>query len=200
MTVATPVRVRYHIDAEDRLDGFDAGWTAFAETNDGAAMLPSKIHGQVLWQFIGDSTTVQLYKGMLRRLRKSGAPVRFKLRCDSPDRRRFLEMTLTADSSRGVQFDVKVLKEELREAVPLLAATTPRSDRLVLMCAWCQRVRVPSGDWVEVEDGLNALEIFNAETVPRLSHGICPACSATLIEADALDEPSSGAPISREPV
>lgn len=186
MTVANATQVRYHLDAEDRLDGFDAGWTAFAHANDGEALLPSKVLGQPLWTFISDSTTILIYRKILQRLRAGGPPVAFRFRCDSPDRRRLLGMRITSDRSGGIQFDVTPISEEWRAPVLLLAANAPRDAGLVLMCAWCQHVRLPSERWVEVEEAIDGLAIFNTDTVPRVSHGICPSCSVTWLESGAF--------------
>lgn len=38
------------------------------------------------------------------------------------------------------------------------------------VCAWCDRVRGPAGDWVERRD--------DEGDYPQATHGICPECLA----------------------
>lgn len=44
------------------------------------------------------------------------------------------------------------------------------------MCAWYKRVRVPSGEWHEVETALAQMDIFMTDTLPKLNHGVCEDC------------------------
>ena len=38
------------------------------------------------------------------------------------------------------------------------------------VCAWCERVRGPAGEWVAMRD--------DAGEYPHATHGICPECLA----------------------
>jgi hypothetical protein len=43
------------------------------------------------------------------------------------------------------------------------------------MCGWCKRVAI--GDaWMEVEDAVSELRLFERKVLPDISHGICPDC------------------------
>jgi hypothetical protein len=46
------------------------------------------------------------------------------------------------------------------------------------MCGWCKRVSVRN-TWVEVEDAVLELRLFEREVLPDLTHGICPGCLET---------------------
>lgn len=55
----------------------------------------------------------------------------------------------------------------------------------VTECAWCQRVRTPSGDWHPPGPGIHA-----RMGVMR-THGICPQCArAAVARADQIDDRS----------
>ena len=174
--------VRYKVNAEDRLQEFNEGWTEFAEANDGREVLPSQVLGRVLWDFISDPTTIHLYQMMLQRLRQGTPRIEFTFRCDSPERRRLLSMELTAARSGAVQFFVRPVTEEERPPVAFLDATQERGTDLLAMCAWCQRVRLPDGTWAEIEDAVSSLPMFMGESVPRITHGICESCTTTMLE------------------
>jgi hypothetical protein len=179
--IPSPV-VRYQVDAHDCLSQFGEGWTEFAEANSGQAFLPSLIQGRVLWEFISEPTTIHLYRQMLLRVRRGAPRISFTFRCDSPDRRRLLSMDITAAESGAVQFSAQPVSEEERPHIALLEATGERGDELVTMCAWCQRVKLDAEAWVEIEDAMARLDMFNTESIPRLTHGMCAPCMAAMFE------------------
>jgi hypothetical protein len=51
---------------------------------------------------------------------------------------------------------------------------------------------MPDGRWVEAEEAMDRLDLLDAPALPRLTHGICPACKATLDAA--LEHPPSPEP------
>ncbi len=174
--------VSYHIDHNDSLDAFNEGWLAFADANGGESLHPSRIRGRQLWEFVREPTTAQLYRSMLVRLRSGGRPIRFRFRCDAPDRRRLLEMDMTADAAGGIQFNVTSVHEEARAPVLLLDPNRTPGNGFLTICAWCKRVRLSQDEWVEVEDAVKALNLFEGAPLPALTHGVCPACSETMLE------------------
>lgn len=59
------------------------------------------------------------------------------------------------------------------------------SNELLQMCSWCKRVALP--DWVEAEEAVSRLKVFETELLPRITHAICPACLENLEkEIDSL--------------
>jgi len=51
-----------------------------------------------------------------------------------------------------------------------------QSEEVLMLCSWCNRVKIGEGDWREVEDALEALQLFDEEKMPQLSHGMCNDC------------------------
>ena len=176
--------VRYAIDVEDKISFFDEGWCRFAEANDGAELTRPAILGQSLWDSITDPTTRQIYQQIVSRVRL-GKLARFTLRCDGPAFRRRLEMTISAASDGAVEFETRALHVEDREPVALLSRRTTRSTDLLRTCSWCNRIDVGFGsnDWVEVEDAMKHLRLFELEQLPHLTHGICEDCYASMTSA-----------------
>jgi hypothetical protein len=43
------------------------------------------------------------------------------------------------------------------------------------MCSWCKRVR-QEGRWLDLEEGVQELELLSRGPLPEISHGMCPAC------------------------
>ncbi|MGD9630539.1 MAG: hypothetical protein AB7V18_14960 [Pyrinomonadaceae bacterium] len=179
--------VRYIIDANDNISFVDDGWCRFAEENDGADLMPAIILGQSIWDHITDVTTTSLYQQIVSQVRQ-GKSSRFVLRCDSPDCRRLLELTISPAPNGSVEFVTQPLDLEGREPIPILSHSMPRSDDLIRACSWCNRIDAGSGfsEWVEVEEAMNRLRLFELEQMPQLTHGICESCYAKMTKKVAL--------------
>ncbi len=176
----------YHVDDHDRIVWIGSGWTAFAEANDAAALVPEMLLQQPLRTWITGPGTWNLYAMLLHRVRRTGEPLSFPFRCDAPARRRFLTMTLSSMTEGGVSFDSRLVRAEARDPVMLLDRQCARSDQFVMVCSWCKRVKVSSERWLEVEGAVEQLGLFAVERLPQLTHGICPDCAERLIAvADA---------------
>jgi hypothetical protein len=182
--------VTYRIDSADQIKTVNDGWISFARSNGGERLLPPGILDTSLWSWIVDPTTRQLYRSLLSRVRKGTGAVRFQFRCDGPDRRRLLQMQITASTPDEVDFQTNLVRSQPRAAIGLMDRATIRSDALLTICGWCMRVPV-SGTWVEIEEAISALELFEGSAMPRLSHGTCPRCYNTMLTT--LDDPELAA-------
>lgn len=167
---------RYAIDARDRLVAVDAQWDAFAQENGAPGLDRSHVLGHELWEFISDPNTVTLYKMLLARVRENDTAVILPLRCDSPDRRRYMRLVIAPLHRGSARFDAVLEREEPREVVSLLDARARRSDANLAICGWCKRIRVGEEEWLEVEDAVVRMDLFGRPEVPNLSHCMCPDC------------------------
>jgi hypothetical protein len=55
---------------------------------------------------------------------------------------------------------------------------TPVGHRFLVLCAYCGRVRLPSGEWEEIPS--TVARGFHIDSGPQVTHGVCPACYAEL--------------------
>ena len=117
-------RVTYVVDANDLITEVGGGWTDFCLANDAPDLVPPRVVGRSLWDFIRDPDTRDLYQDLMRRVRANLRPVAYTMRCDSADRKRSLHMTVEPLPDRGVRFDSRTLKVEDRD---------PESYRKVLV-------------------------------------------------------------------
>jgi hypothetical protein len=171
----------YRIDENDRLTEVDDSWIAFAEQNNASELTAATVRGQKLWQYISDPSTEQLYRHLIDRVRSEKRTIVVPFRCDSPDTRRFMELHLRPLARGGLEIASRIVREEARPTVALLAdqgASTLR-EPLVRMCSWCKKVRVPDG-WVEIEQAIAILGLFTDDAVPGLTHGMCEPCHESL--------------------
>jgi hypothetical protein len=190
-SVVSSLEVAYRIDSADRIATVSDGWVSFAQANSGERLLPPGILGTSLWPWIVDPTTRQVYRNLLSRVRKGAGIVRFQFRCDAPDQRRLLKMQIAAAAGDEVDFQTSLLRNQPRAEVGLMDPATIRSDALLTICGWCMRVPVGTGAWLEIEDAIPALRLFEASALPQLSHGMCPVCYDTMMTT--LDDPEISA-------
>jgi hypothetical protein len=172
--------LEYCVNAEDRISSVNEEWLSFAAANQGRALLPPGVLGRPLWDFIGDIETQHIYGVLHGRVRAFGQPVRFSFRCDGPERRRLLQLDILSQPDEELLYRVRPLKEEARALVPLLDPQQPREESFVTLCGWCKRVAVPRGRWLEVEEAIVALALFDEPRPPQLTHGVCEQCSESL--------------------
>ncbi len=169
------VACSYEVDDDLTIVAVDEAWSEFARTNDGIDLLPPRPLGRSLLSYIPDLPTAHVYERLFERVRQTGQPLAIPFRCDSPTLRRFLELHLEGRSGGGFRLSTVLLRAESRVHVPLLERSRPRGDGLLLMCSWCKRVSIPKA-WVEVEEAVSELRLFEREALPDISHGICPDC------------------------
>jgi hypothetical protein len=167
----------HRIDDEGHIVFVNDAWLAFAAENGWNTSAPQIIGSPLMIQ-IADPETRHIYQLLIDRARQRGRGVHFDYRCDSPDCRRLLEMHIDHIPAQDqVEFRSRVLRIEAREPVELLdAGRVKRSTEILKMCGWCKAVRADH-TWMEVERAVEQLGILAAPVPPRISHGICPACS-----------------------
>lgn len=174
--------VCYRLNDRDEIVFVNAAWAEFAAANSRDERLAeAAVLGRSVWGFIGDPTTRLLYRDILARVR-AGVPARFPFRCDSPARRRRMEMSVSALPDGLIEFRSRVLSEEERPPQPLLDPDRPHAGGFVRVCGWCNMVDA-GGRWAEVEEAVARLGLFDRSHLPRLSHGMCEACHARVDEA-----------------
>jgi hypothetical protein len=136
---------------------------------------------------ISDVGLRELYRMIVTRVRETGQVLTFRLRCDTPELRRlsFVRFDRAAEAGReGIEVVNGTLEERPHDRrLTLLDPQAPRTDELVTICSWCKQVRLPDGRWVEVEEAMRDLQLFEQPVVPGLSHGMCPVC-AEVVRAD----------------
>lgn len=175
----------HRIDADRRISFVSTEWLAFASDNGYETSAQAEL-GRPLFSAIADEETCHIYKFLIQRARSSQHPLEFGYRCDSPDRRRWMQMQMRylADTDE-IEFASRLLRTEPRPLVPLIALDRmrPSSQQNLSMCSWCKSVLTEQA-WVEVEEAVRQLRLFATDAMPRISHGICPDCSKRLLSTE----------------
>ena len=171
--------VHYRLNERDEIVFVNEAWDAFAARNSGGHLSSARVLGRPLWDFITDQATELLYRDVLARIR-AGRLVRFVFRCDSADCRRRLEMEVSGGPGNGAEFRVRTLSEEARPPQSLFDPDRPHAEDLLRVCGWCKKVDVGS-HWVEVEEAVSVLGLFERPLLPGVTHGICESCFAEMV-------------------
>jgi hypothetical protein len=178
--------ILYRIDARDQIVFVNDGWDAFAFSNDAPEMAARNVLDRDLWDFVSGATLRHLYQLILQRVR-NGDSLKFDLRCDSPGLRRFLDIFITPLENGFVQFETRTLRTEKRDTQKLFTKHRSLSGIQLQMCSWCNKIKVGGELWLEIEQAIKALGLFEEEEeAPDVSHGICqPCCNAVLRQTQA---------------
>lgn len=174
--VASDRDVVYVIDDQDRLVSVNENWEQFASQNHGEELLAGSILNHSIWESVVDRDTRLIYEELFSRVREHGEKLRFAYRCDTPTLRRYMELQLHPLAENQIKIVSRVLRVEERPYTALLDPLLERSQAFLDICGWCKRVHVSDEQWVEVEEAIELLGLFDAPTMPHLSHGICPDC------------------------
>ncbi|MBC7231693.1 MAG: hypothetical protein H5T68_00415 [Chloroflexi bacterium] len=174
--VREPTTCAYELDADLRIIWVDEGWSEFAIANDAPELVPPPGPlGQSVLSYVADPTSTQLYELLFQRVLQTRRSITIPFRCDSPARRRYLNMTIKPRIPNGLRIETMLTRTEERTAVALLDRYAPRGNDLLRMCGWCKSVDV-AGRWCEVEEAVVEMRLFERDLLPHVTHGICPRC------------------------
>ena len=176
----------YWIDGENVVQSISDNFMAFACENQAEELDVHAVVGKSLFEFIGGTETRHLYMVLIDKVRKEQRETVVPFRCDSPSLRRFMELRVSYQGNGTVRFEGRLIREETREPVPLLDEAVSRNDAFIRMCSWCKNVAVDAG-WVEVEEAVARLRLFETEVLPQITHGVCDACSRRIRGRLGLD-------------
>ncbi len=173
---------RYVLDANDRIRFVSDEWLDFARQNGAERLDRERVIEHSIWDFIVDARTRELYEKLFERARSYGQVLCVPFRCDSPDRRRFMELDLIGLEDGGVLIESRLLCEERREPVSFESLT--RNGSPARMCSWCKRICSDDGSWVEIEE-IEEVEAIGPDL--GISHVTCPACYGRAREQLGMD-------------
>jgi len=171
----------YCINEDDIITNYSKNFPSFARNNDWQSeMEPEAVLGRSIFDFISGAETQHLYRVLFEDCRKGKHIGPIPFRCDSPTERRFLELNLRLLPNNHVDIITVLLKTQPRPSVRILQANTPRTEQFIRICSMCKKVYVDD-EWLEIEEALIRMKLFEQERLPRLTHGLCNSCYETAI-------------------
>ncbi len=144
----------YWLDADDAIVRVSGDWDRFARENDGSGLYSADIRGKSIWSFIsGDSSRMWL-EALLQLTRLTGKPISRPYRCDSPDLKRFMTMTIIPEGSGRLRIEHTIISTVPRQA-PIYFHYAPKAapSRFYQRCSVCGRVRRSQAEpWLEADE------------------------------------------------
>src|SRR4051794_33224926 len=175
--MATTDTVTYRLDESGVVVECGGAWDEFARANGGTGVTAADTVGHPIWEFVAGASTQQVWHELLEAARLRGGLV-IPFRCDAPDRRRYMVMTIEPQPDGTLLLASAVAREEARVAEAWLDEEVERIAETIVACSWCRRFLV-EGEWLEVEDAVARSGLLEG-VAPMISHGICPACARRL--------------------
>ena len=176
--------IQYIIDAENRITYVSDDWWLFAEENGaGRECYPPQLLGRSLWDFIAGEETRHLYGILIAKARAEKKAIKVPIRCDSPERRRQIIIALKSVGDGHIEFLCRTVRVDARAPVDLLRRDVTRSDRIIRICSFCKKIAAAADEWIDTERAIERMALFSDNALPRLSHGVCPACHAAALKS-----------------
>lgn len=185
--------VAYAVDGEGRIVAYSTGaWRKACLDGNASELAESdRVIGRPLTAFVTEGEVRAVVERQLAAVLAGHGPVVYHFRCDAPDVRREMRMSILAlghpARPRGALYHSVVLHEAVRPPLDIYdhkALEQRFAERntipIVTMCAYCQRVRAEdSAPFVDAEDYYRS----GGDSDVRVSHGVCADC------AEAMETP-----------
>jgi hypothetical protein len=168
----------YSIDRADRVASVSDSWLEFARANRAPELTRGHVLGESIWRFIAGTETRRLYEDLFLRVRTRAESVEFPFRCDSPDRFRFMRLSLEPGPRGSILCRGITVREQERPFFSILDRAFPRNASSLSMCSFCKRIYAFDAQWLDAEDAIGQLELFDSATLPRIEYAVCDACSS----------------------
>ena len=173
-------------------------WQKFLDENppqDPAARNSSIINvlNRPVTQFIaGDAVRLTFANLFTSVLSGSRPAVRIEYRCDAPELRREMRLSVspitTGGNLRHLLYQSVILSVEQRPAVPLFGIRIAETDLegILTLCAICARVAWPIGAPTGAREWIEPPEYYRrgGSDIALISHGFCESCFAKLHKVD----------------
>jgi len=170
-------QLSYTLDPDDTITAVTGDWDRFALDNGGDESLSTKVIGRRLDHFISGDVTLMFVRTLLMSARTLKRTVERPYRCDSPQLKRFMEMTIVPRGDGVLEVcHRQVRSEPYRYSLPVTGAMPGAGSNFVKRCSLCQRIRVGQM-WSEVDDAILEGRLpKGAAAKLGVVYGVCPDC------------------------
>jgi hypothetical protein len=168
----------YSIDQDDSVASVSEAWLEFARANRAPELTRDAVLGESLWRFVAGGETRRLYEDLFVRTRGSGESFELPFRCDSPDRFRFMRLTLEPGPRNAIHFEGILVREQERPFYSILDRAFPGSGSSLRMCSLCKKIYAFETHWLELEDAIRELGLFDSSSLPEIEYAVCEGCTS----------------------
>ena len=167
--------ITYQINHRDEIISVNEDWCRYASDYGWEGISPDTVLHRPIHNYITDTTTSRLYQYLFKRVRE-GSTVRYQFNCECISHHRLMEMTVMSLGSAGdVELKARLLTKHERKRQPPDTSISPSENEFLRACGWCYRIDM-GGIWIEVEDAVAKMGVFEFSRLPKLTHGICKSC------------------------
>ena len=174
------MNVLYRIDADNIIISVNKGWDYFADSNASPELFGDMVIGKSIWEVIQDPHVESLYSQLFATVREKGEAVNFCFRCDSPHKRRFMDMTVRAIPAAGcLEVECRLEREEELEIPVFFQEKQVEAPRHVKRCSVCNALQV-EGEWRDVSEVCHRDDLFDFNRPINVAYVVCDSCIARL--------------------
>jgi hypothetical protein len=174
--VSEEASLLYRLDQQDRIVDVSNAWDETASAYEADKVLRRSVEGTKLYSHISGETTRLFMWTLLDATRKLQRPSTRPYRCDTPDCKRFMEMTVLPEAGGRLTVAHRLLRTE-----PIVTPTPARSrvktlTGLMICCSMCNAVRL-KGQWLPASAAAAMSQTLSAsgETLD-VAYGVCDDC------------------------
>lgn len=173
--------VSYVLDVKDCIEWVGDTWDRAALAHGAATLCGGAVVGTSLWSHLHGSTTFELYRLILARVRH-GHLVVVPFDGSSPGVHREMHLQLRPLPDGRVECTSRISREDQHPPASddALAPSSSQSEHL-LVCSWCSRIRVHR-NWCEIDEGVATHRLFFRRSPVAISHGLCHRCAPGLVD------------------
>ena len=176
MTPRDLIKYRYRVNREDIVTWVDSWWLAFARENGARELSWSSVVGRCLWDFLGDEVTRGIYRQLHERVRRTGRSVLVPFRCDSPNLRRHMRLTICEVDSGDLLYESQLVRVEAGPRFRVLDRDVPRNDAFLTICSCCKRALLETHGWLSLDEAVLRSGVFDQQRLPQLRYTFCDEC------------------------
>jgi len=172
------VKLSYWVDKKNTIQKVNDSWDQAMDAESWSHRAASfNIIGQNILDFIVDDITRMYVASMLDAVRVCAKPLVRPYRCDSPECKRYMQMTVTPDADGLVRVSHELIKtEQLKQKAYFFNDQTNKNfSAHHVRCSLCNKLKkIGSSNWEDV-DKLSDRGQMMQKGNPVL-YGVCPKC------------------------
>ena len=137
----------YVLDNRDRIIWVIGDWDIFASENEGTELFSKNVCWRSIWDFVTDDVSRMWLESLFQLARLRGTSIERSYRCDSPDLKRFMRMSIVTEQCEFLRIEHEVLSTEQRSAPLHINYSTINMKNTKQRCSICGRLNI--GGWQE---------------------------------------------------
>jgi hypothetical protein len=158
----TTSKVVYTLDNQDRIISVCGAWDKFADENSGINLSSKEVCGRLIWDFVTGDTTRMWLEAVFMFARARGTSIERPYRCDSPDLKRFMRMSITFKQGGVLLIEHEILATEQRKVPVYIHFGASNLKTTKERCSICGRVNTggwkePHAEHAEASGGINVV-------------------------------------------